>query len=153
MSTTKRTTFQQRFLESQQFAVVGASQDETKWATKVLKWYKDRHLDVIPIHPGEKELLGIRTVRSLGDLPNPSQTAISVTAVPHVALSILKQMRVLAIPLVWLQPGSEDETVIKYIKDNKLADRVLFGGPCVMKEGNEIIEGRYFEETYRGWSM
>jgi hypothetical protein len=33
------------------YAVVGASKDETKIGSKVLKWYIDRDLKVTPVHP------------------------------------------------------------------------------------------------------
>ena len=41
---------QQTFLQTPRFAVVGASKDQNKWGTKILKWYQTRGLDVIPVH-------------------------------------------------------------------------------------------------------
>ena len=41
---------QQTFLQIPHFAVVGASKDQNKWGTKILKWYQTRGLDVIPVH-------------------------------------------------------------------------------------------------------
>jgi hypothetical protein len=39
------------FLSQSHFAVVGASKDQTKFGTKLLKWYQARELDVTPVHP------------------------------------------------------------------------------------------------------
>ena len=43
-------------------------------------------------------------------------------------------------PALWLQPGAEDEAVVKYIKENGLADKVIYGGPCILVEGDNIIQ-------------
>ena len=42
---------QKNFLSSAQFAVVGASKDQKKFGTRVLKWYQARDLKVTPVHP------------------------------------------------------------------------------------------------------
>lgn len=55
-----------------------------------------------------------------------------------VTLSIVEQAKALDIPVLWLQPGAEDDTVIKYIKENDLSDRVIYGGPCILEEGDPI---------------
>ena len=39
------------FITSARFAVVGASKDENKFGTKVLRWYLERNKPVTPIHP------------------------------------------------------------------------------------------------------
>jgi predicted CoA-binding protein len=54
--------------------------------TQVLKWYKERNLDVTPVHPRETELQGIPAVRTLAELPNLSTTAVSVITAPPVRL-------------------------------------------------------------------
>jgi hypothetical protein len=44
-----------------------------------------------------------------------------------------------AIPYVWLQPGTYDDTVKSYIADNGLEDRVVHGDhACVLVEGDDI---------------
>lgn len=55
-----------------------------------------------------------------------------------VTLGILQQAKDLDVPAIWLQPGAEDEAVVKYIKENGLADRVVYGGPCILVQGDDI---------------
>ncbi|KAF8813894.1 NAD(P)-binding protein [Phlegmacium glaucopus] len=129
---------QKAFLGSPSFAVVGASKDQSKFGTKVLNWYKARNLNVTPIHPKEKELEGLETLRSIADLPSPKETSISIITPPKITLGILEQAKELSIPSLWLQPGAEDETVIKYIKESGLSDRVIFGGPCILVDGDDV---------------
>ena len=56
----------------------------------------------------------------------------------QITLGLLEEAKALSIPALWLQPGAEDEAVVKYIKEN-LADRVIYGGPCILVEGDAII--------------
>jgi len=138
MATEARRAVQRAFLASQYFAVVGASKDQTKFGTKVLKWYKSRGYKVTPVHPKEDELEGINAVASITDLPSPQETSISIITSPKVTLSILEQAKLLSVPALWLQPGAEDAAVIEYIQQQGLSDRVIFGGPCILVEGDGI---------------
>ena len=56
-----------------------------------------------------------------------------------MTLGILEQAKALSIPALWLQPGAEDEAVVNYIQKNGLADKVIYGGPCILVEGDGII--------------
>lgn len=55
-----------------------------------------------------------------------------------MTLTILDQAKLLSVPALWLQPGAEDEAVIKYIKEQGLSDRVIYGGSCILVEGDGI---------------
>ncbi|PBK97717.1 NAD-P-binding protein [Armillaria gallica] len=154
MSSESIRAIQKVFLASPSFAVVGASKDQTKFGTKVLKWYQARDLDVKPVHPvcplsppsvgfsfslqKESELEGIATVQKISELSAPDQTSISVITNAKITLEILKEAKELSVPALWLQPGAEDAAVVEYIKENGLADRVIYGGPCILVEGDGI---------------
>ncbi|KIY44571.1 NAD(P)-binding protein [Fistulina hepatica ATCC 64428] len=126
------------FLSSPQFAVVGASKDQGKYGTKVLKWYKQRDYQVTPIHPKEAELEDIPALQSIAELPAPSKTSISIITNPKITLGILQQAKDLQVPALWLQPGAENEDVVKFIQENGLADKVIYGGPCILVEGDSV---------------
>lgn len=128
------------FLSSPHFAVVGASKDETKVGTRVLKWYAEHGKDVTPVHPKENEIQGIAAVRALADLPDPTHTSVSVVTGPKVTLGVLQQVKALGVPHVWLQPGTDDAEVHKFIEENGLTDRVVWGGACVLAEGDHLLK-------------
>ncbi|KAL4249040.1 NAD(P)-binding domain superfamily protein [Abortiporus biennis] len=128
------------FLSSPHFAVVGASKDPSKFGTKILKWYQAREKDITPIHPKEAELEGVATVKSVADLPFPSETSISVVTPPKITLGVLEQAKAKSVPAVWIQPGAADDEVIKYIQENGLADKVIYGGDCILVQGDDIIK-------------
>jgi predicted CoA-binding protein len=105
----------------------------------------------------EEELEGIKTLNAISQLSSPTETSISVITPPKVSyqpapvahttvliptvqvtLGILQQAKELSIPALWLQPGAEDAAVIEYVKENGLSDRVIYGGPCILVEGDGI---------------
>lgn len=107
----------------------------------------------------EDELAGVTAVRTLADLPDPTHTSVSIitnpkvrwlipllvysfglTSVPKITLGLLEQAKALNIPTVWLQPGAEDETVVSFIKENGLEGKAIYGGPCVLVEGDTILK-------------
>ncbi|KAI0335068.1 NAD(P)-binding protein [Cubamyces sp. BRFM 1775] len=130
---------QKKFLSAPKFAVVGASKDQSKYGTKVLKWYQARDKDVTPVHPKEDELEGVKTVRTISDLAAPTETSVHIITPPKVTLSVLEQAKTIGTPALWLQPGAEDEAVVSYIKENGLEDKVIYGGPCILVEGDGIL--------------
>ena len=50
----------------------------------------------------------------------------------------MRKGKELGIPAFLIQPGAEDAEVIKYVKEQGLEDRVVFGGPCVLVEGDGL---------------
>ncbi|KAJ6551922.1 hypothetical protein B0H19DRAFT_950596 [Mycena capillaripes] len=103
------------FLSAPSFAVVGASDDETKFGTIVFKTMLDQGMDVVPINPFVAESQGVPCLHSLADIADPARTSISVVTQPSVTLQILRQASTLGIFAVWLQPGAEDEAVLEFI--------------------------------------
>ncbi|KNZ74858.1 hypothetical protein J132_05856 [Termitomyces sp. J132] len=126
------------FLKKSTFAVVGASKDQMKVGNKVLRWYQARGLDVIPVHPKEPELEGLKTITEISQLSSPSTTALSIITPPQITLLVLEKAKELNVPSYWIQAGAEDETVLKYIEENGLSDRVVCGGPCILVLGDGI---------------
>ena len=71
------------------------------------------------------------------------RTYVSDLVVPtiQVTLGILESAKQLGIRALWLQPGAEDESVIKYVRESGLEDKVILGGPCILVEGDGIMQG------------
>ncbi|KAJ7058975.1 CoA binding domain-containing protein [Mycena amicta] len=103
------------FLAAPSYAVVGASDDASKFGTVVLKTMLDKGLSAVPVNPFVSTSEGISCLDSLADLSNPAHTSVSVVTQPSVSLSILQQATALGVPMVWLQPGAQDAAVLAYI--------------------------------------
>jgi predicted CoA-binding protein len=50
----------------------------------------------------------------------------------------LEKAKELAVPAIWLQPGAEDETVINWLHENGMEEKVIYGGPCILVEGDGV---------------
>ncbi|KAJ7044044.1 CoA binding domain-containing protein [Mycena alexandri] len=117
------------FFSAFHFAVVGASTDKNKYGFKTLKRLIDLRKDVVPVNPTATEILGIKCIKSLSDLPEPTLTAVSVVCKPQasVTLAILKEAKSLNILALWLQPGAEDDAVVEFIEaDAQLMERCIY---------------------------
>ncbi|KAG6329748.1 hypothetical protein ID866_9341 [Astraeus odoratus] len=131
---------QKRFLSLPEFAVVGASTDQSKWGTKILQWYIARHRPVTPVHPKVDELEGIKTVRSIADLSSPTATGLSIVTPAKITLDLLKQAKELSIPAIWIQPGASDVACIDFIRENGMEDQVLWQGECLWRDGDGVVQ-------------
>ncbi|KAK1750901.1 CoA binding domain-containing protein [Echria macrotheca] len=110
------------FFQSPNFAVVGASNDTHKYGYKVFKWYLDHSLPVTPINPSSKTIKAGKTehdaVTSLSELPSPAETGVSIITPPSVTRKVLAEAAQLGVPAVFLQPGTYDDEVLAFAREN-----------------------------------
>ncbi len=92
-------------------AVIGASTDRNKYGNKALRAFRDAGETVIPIHPNEPEVEGVRAFPSVLDVPGPIDMA-TVYVPAAVGVEVLEQIARKGIPEVWLNPGADDDDVI-----------------------------------------
>ncbi|KAF9227061.1 NAD(P)-binding protein [Gyrodon lividus] len=130
---------QKFFLTHKKYAVVGASTDQTKWGTKILQWYIARNKDVTPVHPTNGDLEGLKTVKSIDELPAPKETALSIITPGKVTIKILEQAKAQDIPAIWIQPGAADKDCVDYITNNEMKNYVLWQGECLWRDGDGVL--------------
>ncbi|KAF8840852.1 NAD(P)-binding protein [Paxillus ammoniavirescens] len=130
---------QKFFLTHKKYAVVGASTDQSKWGTKILQWYIARNMDVTPVHPTNGELEGLKTVKSIDELPSPKETALSIVTPGKITIRLLEQAKAQGVPAVWIQPGAADKDCVEYIANNGMTDRVLWQGECLWRDGDGVL--------------
>ncbi|KAF7365290.1 CoA-binding domain-containing protein [Mycena venus] len=128
---TKNNALQQkqgRFLSASHFAVVGASTNPAKNGSKALKFLLGQHKDVVPINPNATtDIQGLKCLKALSELPDPTHTSVSIVVPPNVTLDILKQAKALNVFALWLQPGAEDDAVEKFIQaDPQFEERCIY---------------------------
>jgi len=112
------------------FAVVGASRESEKYGYQVYKDLKEAGYKVYPINPNTDKILGDKCYSNLGDLPTKPDV-VDVVVPPKITEEIVKTCKRLGITKVWMQPGSESETAIKFCHENRI--EVVYG-VCVMIE-------------------
>ena len=109
-------------------AFVGASNNPEKYGHKVFKDMLAKGYNCIPVNPKETEILGQKAypnltaaVAGLADKSPGKKPAIDLVdfiVPPAVTLEVLKEVKVLGIKNVWMQPGSESPEAIAYCKNN-----------------------------------
>ena len=117
------------FLASGPHAVVGASQDRSKYGNKVLRAYMQDGREVYPVNPTAQEVEGLKSYPDLASLPTAVH-GISVITPPQVTESIVEQASSLGVKHIWLQPGSESQQAVDWAEQQGI--NVIYGGPCVL---------------------
>ena len=72
---------------------------------------------------------GQNIIPDLAKLQDPSNMAVSIVIPPAQTYNVLQEIvnKSIAIPMIWLQPGAQDQKVIRYIKDTPgLQDRCIW---------------------------
>lgn len=110
------------------YAIVGASNNPDKYGHKVMQDLIDGGYKVIPINPNNEEILNKKAYATISEVLEDVDVIIMIVP-PKISLQVLLQIKEKGINKVWFQPGSEDETVIKYCQDNGIEYII---GACIM---------------------
>lgn len=101
------------------FAVVGVSQDPSKYGHELLETLTKHEHQVLPVNPKYKTIDERICFASLADLPiTPDAviTAIQPTGSMQIAEACVK----LGIPCFWMPPGTESDEVIEVCEKNAI---------------------------------
>lgn len=131
-----------RFFTAHQFFVIGASANHAKFGNKVLRWYLDQRLPVIPVHPSAPSIEGINAIKTLEDASLNMKASVSVVTPPAISLSLLQRYaHNKEIEAFWLQPGAADAPVIVWLRSQPqdIQNKVVFSGACILVQGPELL--------------
>jgi len=92
-------------------AVVGASNDPSKYGNIIVKDLMRRGYTVLPVNLHEPEIAGLPAYRTLADVPKPIDI-VDVVTPPLSTRLVLKDAAAAGVALVWLQDGSFDGRVL-----------------------------------------
>jgi hypothetical protein len=97
-------------------AVIGASNDRRKFGNKAVRAYARRGFDVYPVNPREATIEGLRVYRSLLDIP-VALDRVLVYLPPPTTLGVLDDIAGKGTRELYLNPGSEDPTVVRRARE------------------------------------
>jgi predicted CoA-binding protein len=117
------------FLDGAPHAVVGASQDRSKYGNKVLRAYLQTNRTVYPVNPTTDVIEGLKAYPTLADLPETVH-GVSIITPPRVTEKVVEQAGELGIRNIWMQPGAESDSAMELAES--LGMNVIGGGPCVL---------------------
>ena len=98
-------------------AVVGATDNATKYGSVIYRDLKRKGYTVFPVNPNRSEVDGDTAYASLDKLPE-SPTIVNIVVPPTVTLRILKKCLELGLNDVWLQPGAESPESLAFLQEH-----------------------------------
>lgn len=97
------------------FAVLGVSQNKSKYGYKIFKRLQDRNYDVYGISPIYDEVDGISLYKSLESINAPIDIVVFVVNKKY-AYDYIDEMTSLGIRYAWMQPETYDDKLLEYMK-------------------------------------
>ena len=92
-------------------AVIGASNDRSKFGNKAVRAFQQRGYTVHPVNPSETEVEGLPAFPSIADVPARPEM-ITVYVRPQVLLKLLPAIAEKGCDELWLNPGTESPEVL-----------------------------------------
>jgi uncharacterized protein len=118
------------FLQQTEIAVVGVSRDKNKFGNTVFRTLKQRGIKVIPVNPYLTDFDGDRCYSDIETLPQHVK-AVFVNTPPEKTLRIVEVAVNKGIQHLWLQQGSTNNEVIKYL-DGKVKEINYISDRCIL---------------------
>jgi len=100
---------------SMKVAIIGASNNRGKFSNKAVRAYLKQGFEVYPVNPKEDEIEGLKAYKTILDVPGDIDR-VSVYLPPAVTLGVLEDIAKKAPKELFLNPGSENEEVVKKAK-------------------------------------
>jgi len=112
-------------------ALIGASNNRSKYGNKIYRDLRSKNYHVIPINPKEKFIEGDKAYSSIEEMETYPDIANFVVP-PPVAMKIAQHITNLGIKHLWFQPGSESEELENWLKNTDGIKYLI--NSCIMIE-------------------
>ncbi len=125
--------FTNEFLAAEVFAVVGASNDRSKFGNRVLRHYAANDRTPVPVNPHAAEIEGYPAFPTLSAAvrAHPGLDRASIITPSAVTAEVVDEAIALgSIRYLWMQPGAEDGPAIARARAAGI--EVVAGGACVL---------------------
>jgi len=128
-------------------AIVGLSRDPSKDSYRVGDYLKTHGFHIIPINPTADEILGIKSYKSLLDIPAAIQKTIEVVDIFRPSaevMSIVEQAiqlkKIYGVPyVIWMQLGIINEQAAEKAR---IAGLAVVMDKCMMQQHKRIFDRR-----------
>jgi uncharacterized protein len=94
-------------------AVIGASNDRSKFGNRAVRAFVRQGYTVIPINPHETEVEGLPAFKSILDVPGAVDMA-SFYVPPEIGEQVMDEVAKKGVTEVWLNPGAESDRLIQH---------------------------------------
>ena len=104
--------------KNKSIALVGASNDPSKYGNKILLNLRSKGFNVIPVNTKEEEIDGSPVFKSVSDIKE-CPSIINFVVPPSVGIKITKDLVEKGYDNFWYQPGAESEEISNYLESKK----------------------------------
>ncbi len=98
--------------------VLGASKDSSRYSYKALEMLGEHGHKVIPVHPHEKEIQGLRVVSKLEELVGQKIDTVTVYVNPNISTQFEDALLKLSPKRVIFNPGAENSELSERLSQN-----------------------------------
>lgn len=92
-------------------AVIGASNDRSKYGNKATRAYLLKGFKVYPVNPNEKTVEGLKAYNSILDIPDEIDRA-TLYVPPKVGLIVIDDIAKKGVKELYFNPGSESDELV-----------------------------------------
>jgi hypothetical protein len=101
------------FVNRRVWAIVGVSQDRSKFGNRIYRSLRDSGYIVYPVNLRGGELEGAKVYPTLADLPG-TPDVVDLVVPPAVTEQVVREAHELGLSRIWMQPGAESQVAIDY---------------------------------------
>lgn len=94
-------------------AIIGASSDRQKYGNRSLRAHLAQGYEVFPVNPKGGQIEGLKVYASLAEVPVERLNRVSLYVPPEVGATLLPEIAAKGCDELWLNPGSESDTLIE----------------------------------------
>ena len=109
-------------------ALVGASNDPTKYGNKILLDLVSKGYNVAPVNTKEDTIAGIKSYKNVLDLKE-SPSIINFVVPPSIGFQVTKELVENKFDNFWYQPGAESEKISYFLNEN---NKNFIDDKCIM---------------------
>lgn len=120
------------FVAQKRWAVVGVSNDFSKFGRRIFEDMRGAGYEVVPVHATLDALDdGTKVYKSVKDIPEPPEV-VDLVVPPSATVQVVKDCIDAGVKRIWFQPGTFSQEAIALAKDSGVA--VIADGACCMVE-------------------
>lgn len=120
----------QEMVNERVWAVIGVSQNTTKFGYKIFKDLLEAGYTVYPVHPAAEFVDGHRCYKTVHELPH-KPGVVNLVVPPAVGEKVIEDCIAANIGAVWFQPGAESKAAINKAQEAGL--KVVYNA-CALVE-------------------
>ena len=117
--------------QNTRIALIGASNDSSKFGNQIYLNLRNKGYHIIPINPKEKKIEGDKAYASI-DMMDSLPDIVNFVVPPQIAIKVAQKAIDLGITHLWFQPGSESDELEQLLRKNHGIKYLI--NSCIMVE-------------------